>query len=150
MSVKPHTQVWDLFYHYMFTSTLLHKCQSCEADLDLDLDCEAKFLAGDSCWSLPGGDFELRFLFLLSEWERERLLDFLLESLSLERLLDSFLDLTLDLLLERDLRLSEPERDFLLLLGLCDLRLRERDFSGDLEWLDFLFDLERDFRPDLE
>ncbi|KAF0035358.1 hypothetical protein F2P81_013116 [Scophthalmus maximus] len=92
----------------------------------------------------------MRFPFLLPEWERERLRDFLLEDFSLERLRDSRSPLTLDLLLERDLRVSERERDFSLLEGLCDLRVRERDFSGDLEWLAFLFDVEWDFRPDLE
>lgn len=99
------------------------------------MDREAEFLAGnlESCQSLPGGDFERCFSFLLSERERERLRDFLLEGLSLERLLHACFALTLDLLLERDLRVSEPERDFLLLKVMCDLRLRERDFSGDLE-----------------
>lgn len=93
------------------------------------------------------GNFEGCFSLLLSERDRERLRDFLLEDFSLEQLRDSRSVLTLDLLLERDLQVSE--RDFLLLGGLCDLRVRERDFSGDLEG-EFLFDLEWDFRLDLE
>lgn len=94
-----------------------------------------------------------RFSCLLSERDGERLWDFLLTDLSLDRLRDPrsdlTLDLLLDLLLERDLRVSERERDLLLLERLRDLRLFERDFSGDLE-RDFLPDLERDLRPDLE
>lgn len=106
-------------------------------------------MAGDLDASLLVGDFEAHFFPLLSEWDLDRLLDFLLDDFSREGLRDLRAALTLDELLERDLRVSERERDFLLLERLRDLREWERDFSGDLE-RDFLFDLESDFPSDLE
>lgn len=62
----------------------------------------------------------------------ERLRDFLLANFSLEGLLESRSDFTLEWLLERDLLLSERD---------LDLRVRERE--RDLRERDFLPDLER-------
>lgn len=139
---KPQT--WDQSHSFLFCWAQCDKhSQSWEADLDRDLERDAECLAGDldSRWSSCRGDFATCFSLLLAERDRERLLDLLLVDFSLERLRDLRLGLTLDLLLERDLRVSDRERDFLLLEGLWG-------FSGDLE-RDFFFDLERDF-PDLE
>lgn len=57
----------------------------------------------------------------------ERLRDFLLANFSLEGLLESRSDFTLEWLLERDLLLSERDLDL-------RVRERERDFLPDLEW----------------
>lgn len=98
--------------------------------MDCDGEREAERLAGDfEGWrpSLGEGDLEKRFPLLFSAGERLR--DALPADFSLERLRDSRSDLTLDLLLERDFRVSERERDLLLTERLCDLPLRERDLS---------------------
>ena len=105
--------------------------------MDREGEREADRLAGDfegRRSSLGDGDFEADLASLsclLSEWDGEQLGDFLLADFSLDRLRDSRSALLLDRLLERDLRVSERERDLLLLERLWDLR--ERDFSADLE-----------------
>ena len=108
----------------------------------------------EACRSPLGvGDLEVDLARISFLGDGERLRDLLPSDFSLDRLRDIRSDLTFDVLLERDLRVSERERDLLLLERLRDLR----DFSGELERdflldpeRDFLLDPERDLRPDLE
>lgn len=85
-----------------------------------------------------------RSSFPFSAGDSERLRDFLLVDFSFDRPRELRSDLTLEVLLERDWRSAERERD--LLRDFCvrerEWDLRERDLlDGDLEW---------DLRPDLE
>ena len=106
------------------------------------------------------GDLEGDLARISFTGDGERLGDLWLTDFSLDGLRVARSDLTLDTLLERDLRVTERDRDLPLLERdlerLRDLRLleRERDLrvrvlSWELE-RDFLLDLERDLRTDLE
>ena len=117
------------------------------------------------------GDLEGDLARISLTGDGERLGDLWLTDFSLDGLRVARSDLTLDTLLERDLRVTERDRDLPLLERewdlerLRDLRLlererdlrlleRERDLrervrSWELE-RDFLLDLERDLRTDLE
>lgn len=84
-----------------------------------------------------------------SAGEAERLRDFLLLDFSLDWPRDPRSDFTLEVLLDRDLRVSERERDLRLADLLRDLWVREREC--DLRERDLLEgDLERDLRPERE
>lgn len=124
--------------------------QSWEADLDRDLDLERE---PDLERERRSGDFEPLLLaggdgereadlarcssFPFSAGDAERLRDFLLMDFSFDRPREPRSDFTLEVLLERDWRSPERERDLL-----RDFCVRERDLlEGDLE---------RDLRPDLE
>ena len=115
------------------------------------------------------GDLEGDLARISFTGDGERLGDLWLTDFSLDGLRVARSDLTLDTLFERDLRVTERDRDLPLLERdlerLRDLRLleperdlrlleRERDLrvrvlSWELE-RDFLLDLERDLRTDLE
>lgn len=83
-----------------------------------------------------------RSSFPFSAGDAERLRDFLLVDFSFDRPRELCSDFTLEVLLERDWRSPERERDLL-----WDFCVRERDLrdllEGDLEW-DLRADLERD------
>lgn len=133
---------------------------SWEADLDRDLDLEREpdlERERERC----SGDFEplfsargdgereadlARSSFPFSAGDAERLRDFLLVDFSFDRPREPRSDFTLEVLLERDSRSPEPERDLL-----RDFCVRERERERDLRERDLLEgDLERDLRPDLE
>jgi len=102
--------------------------------------------AGDGDLEADLAPSSLPFLMGLAERLRD-----LAACFSLERLRESLSDFTLERLLERDLRLSERERDLPPPLAERLRDFRVRDLERDFRELDLrVADLERDLRPDLE
>lgn len=119
-----------------------------EREPDLELECERRSGDFKPLFSAEGdGEREAdlaRSSFPFSAGEAERLRDFLLADFSFHRPGEPRSDFTLEVLLERDWRPPERERD-----PLWDFCVREREW--DLRERDLLEgDLERDLRPDLE